>query len=148
MDDAWARIILGTQCIVGYSFASLASTHWMPGATPTAVTTRNMSTPHPVSSGKQSHWDLTVLVLGGRLSCVFNPIPGVVFSHSVESDSLPPHGLQPARLLCPWDSPGKKTGVGCHFLLQGIIPTQGLNPPALAVGFFTTEPPGKPRILF
>ena len=31
---------------------------------------------------------------------------------------LLPHGLQPARLLCPWDSPGKNTGVGCHFLLQ------------------------------
>ena len=29
-----------------------------------------------------------------------------------------PHGLQPTRLLCPWDSPGKNTGVGCHFLLQ------------------------------
>ena len=33
-----------------------------------------------------------------------------------------------ARLLCPWDSPGKNTGVGCHALLQGIFPTQGLNP--------------------
>ena len=32
------------------------------------------------------------------------------------------------RLLCPWDSPGKNTGVGCHFLLQGIFPTQGSNP--------------------
>ena len=31
-------------------------------------------------------------------------------------------------LLCPWDSPGKNTGVGCHFLLQGIFPTQGSNP--------------------
>ena len=29
--------------------------------------------------------------------------------------------------LCPWNSPGKSTGVGCHFLLQGIFPTQGLN---------------------
>ena len=38
---------------------------------------------------------------------------------------------------------GKNTGVGCHFLLQGIVPTQGLNPsPALASGFFITEPPG------
>ena len=37
---------------------------------------------------------------------------------SVVSDSLRPYGLQPARLLCPWDSPGKNTGVGCHFLLQ------------------------------
>ena len=32
------------------------------------------------------------------------------------------------RLLCPWDSPGKITGVGCHFLLQGIFLTQELNP--------------------
>ena len=39
-----------------------------------------------------------------------------------------PHGLQPARLLHPWDSPGKSTGVGCHFLLQGILPTQGWKP--------------------
>ena len=39
-------------------------------------------------------------------------------SHSVVSDSLRPHGLQPARLLCPWDSPGKNTGVGSHSLLQ------------------------------
>ena len=37
------------------------------------------------------------------------------------------HGLQPARLLCPWDSPGKNTGVGCYFLLQGIFQTQGPN---------------------
>ena len=34
------------------------------------------------------------------------------------SDSVRPHQLQPTRLLCPLDSPGKKTGVGCHFLLQ------------------------------
>jgi len=37
---------------------------------------------------------------------------------SVMSDSVPPHKQQPTRLLCPWDSPGKNTGVGCHFLLQ------------------------------
>ena len=43
-------------------------------------------------------------------------------------DSLQPHGLKPARLLCPWDSPGKNTGVVSHFLLQGIFPTQGSNP--------------------
>ena len=49
-------------------------------------------------------------------------------SRSVMSDSLPPHGLQPIRLLCPWDSPGKKIGVVCHALLQGILPVQGSNP--------------------
>ena len=43
------------------------------------------------------------------------------------SDSLQPYGLQPTRVLCPWDFPGKNTGVGCHFLLQGIFPTQVLN---------------------
>ena len=49
-------------------------------------------------------------------------------SCSVMPDSLQPHGLQPTRILCPWDFPGKDSGVGCHFLLQGIFPTQGLNP--------------------
>ena len=50
--------------------------------------------------------------------------------------------LSPARLLCPWDSPGESTGVGCHVLLQGIFPAQRSNPgslvsPALANrGFF------------
>ena len=44
------------------------------------------------------------------------------------SDPLRPSGLQPARLLCPWDSSGKNTGVDCHALLQGIFPTQGSNP--------------------
>ena len=44
-------------------------------------------------------------------------------SHSVESNSLWPY----ARLLCPWNSPGKNTGVGCHALLQEIFPTQILN---------------------
>ena len=34
------------------------------------------------------------------------------------SDSVRPHRRQPTRLPCPWDSPGKNTGVGCHFLLQ------------------------------
>ena len=54
------------------------------------------------------------------------------------------------RLLCLWDFPGKNIGVGCNFLLQGIFPTQGANPPLLPVssalegGFFTLEPPGKP----
>ena len=50
------------------------------------------------------------------------------WSCSVVTDSLWPHGLKPTRLLPPWDSPGKSTGVGCHFLLQGIFQTQGSNP--------------------
>ena len=52
--------------------------------------------------------------------------------------TLATHGLQPSRFLCPWDSPGKNTGVGFHFLLQGIFPTQESNPGLLhCSGFFT-----------
>ena len=45
-------------------------------------------------------------------------LPSVQFSRSVVSDSVRPHRRQPTRLPRPWDSPGKNTGVGCHFLLQ------------------------------
>ena len=51
----------------------------------------------------------------------------LLFSHYVMSNSFVTHGLEPSRLLCQWDSPGKNTGVGCYFLLQGIFPTQGSN---------------------
>ena len=57
---------------------------------------------------------------------------------------LRPHGLQPARLLCPRDFPGTNIGVGCHFPRQGIFPTQRSNRYLLLCRFFTTEPPGKP----
>ena len=46
------------------------------------------------------------------------------WSRSVVSDSQRPHGLQPTRLLHPWDFPGKSTGVGCHRLLQYNSPTK------------------------
>ena len=64
-------------------------------------------------------------------------------SHSVVSDSLRPHGLWPARLLCLWNSPGRNAGVGCHALLQGIFPNQGsipsFLPPVLAGTLFTSS---------
>ena len=44
------------------------------------------------------------------------------------STSVMSESLQPTRLLCLWDFPGKNTGVGCHALLQGIFPTKGSNP--------------------
>ena len=55
-------------------------------------------------------------------------------SRSVVSNSLWPHGLQFTRLLHLWDFPGKSTGVGCHFLLQGIFPTQESNPVSCIIG--------------
>ena len=52
------------------------------------------------------------------------------------------------RLLCPWNSPGKNIGVGCHVLLQGIFLTQGSNTgsPVLQADSLPSEPPAKPSI--
>ena len=70
---------------------------------------------------------------------------------SVASDSSWLCGLQPAGLLCPWDSPGKNMGVGCYALLQGIFQTQGSNPHLLRLnhwqaGSLPPGPAGKPQI--
>ena len=63
-----------------------------------------------------------------------------MFSHSVMPDS----GLQPIRLLCPSNFPGKNTGAGYHSLFQGIFLIQGANSCLpMADRFFTTEPPGE-----
>ena len=69
---------------------------------------------------------------------------------SVVSDSLRPYGLQPSRLLCPWDRPGKNTGVGYHALIQGIFPTWRSNLHLLCllhwqVGSLPLGPHGKPH---
>ena len=55
----------------------------------------------------------------------------LLFSCQVVPNSLQSHGLQPARLLGPWDFSGKSTGVVCRFLLQRIFLTQGSNPSLL-----------------
>ena len=66
-----------------------------------------------------------------------------MLSCSVVSDSATPWTVA-HQALCPWDSPGKNTGVGYHALLQGDLPDPGIEPtslmsPALAGGFFTTN---------
>ena len=53
----------------------------------------------------------------GLCKCVCTAVP----------DSLQPHELQPTRPFCPWHLPGKNTGACCHFFLQGIFLSQGLN---------------------
>ena len=64
------------------------------------------------------------------------------------SDSLLAYGLKPTRFFCPWDSPGKKTGVGNHYLLQGNLPLPGIKPgsPVVEADSLLSEPPGKPPI--
>ena len=61
-------------------------------------------------------WKVKAVALGRDCVCAL--------TGSVVSYSLRPYGLWPARLLCPWDSPGKNAGVGCHALLQRIFLTR------------------------
>ena len=75
-----------------------------------------------------------------------------MLSYSVMFDSFPRYGLQPARLLCPWNFSGKKTGAGCHFFLQGILAAQGLNPHLLHLLHWQADslplaPLGKPVLV-
>jgi len=76
-----------------------------------------------------SCWRLRSPSLKGNVSSAQNSLTKQVqlCSHWVMVDSLWPHGLSPTRLLCPWDTPGKDTGVCRHSLLQGIFLTQGSN---------------------
>ena len=66
-------------------------------------------------------------------------------SPSAVSDSLQPHRLWLARLLCPWDFPDKNTGVGCHFHSPEDLPDPGIEAgsPALQAESFLSEPAGK-----
>ena len=65
---------------------------------------------------------------------------------SLSRVSFQPHGLQPARLLCPWNFPGKNPGVGSQFPFPGHLPDSGIEPrsPALQANSLPSEPPGKP----
>ena len=72
-----------------------------------------------------------------------------VLSCSLVFDSWQPLGLQPGRLLCPWDSPGRNTGVGRHALLKGIFQNQGSNSdlPHCRWILYRLSHQGSPRIL-
>ena len=69
------------------------------------------------------------------------------YPSSFLTDALQTPGLQPARLLCPWDSPGKNTGSGLPLLSSGDLPDPGIEPvsPALG-GFFTPELRGEAQL--
>ena len=88
-----------------------------PGIKPVllALEGRLLTTGQPEKSLKFWHGNYSVSSNGSLWKYV---------SRSVTSDSLPLHGLQPARLLCLWNSSGKNTGMGSHFLLHRIFPTQ------------------------
>ena len=69
-------------------------------------------------------WSRTFHSVTDHLLCIKHCVCVQLFSH-FQLFATP--WTVPARLLCPWNFPGKSTGVGCHFLLQRIIPAQGSN---------------------
>ena len=83
-----------------------------------------------------------------KLIINYKQLLSYVHACSVVSNSLQPHGLcsLPGLVLCPWDFPGMNTGVGCHFLLQGIFPIQKSNLHLLH--WQTDSLPGKSNVLW
>ena len=125
-DSEWKSSCKGNVCGEHRLSSHSEPTHPLPpGHSDSAI---RMFTPpsaqeKPSSTELNCGGELVPITYQGRTFDI-NCVSG---SHSVTSDFLWPHGLQPTSLPCPWDSPGKNTGVGCHFLLQGIFLTQGLN---------------------
>ena len=110
-----------------------------------------MSTSTSVVKGTvNSSADFWSFFLSITLSCVGVCVPPL----SRVQLCVSPQTLVPSGLLCLWGFPGKSTSMDCHFLIQEIFPTQGLNSslhllsPSLAGGFFTAEPPGNPSLLY
>ena len=104
------------------------------GPAPTAPTTHSMSATYIVNRPMGTTQPRNTVRM-----CVSH----VCVHLSVVSNSLRPHGRQPPRILCPWDSPGKNTGVDYQFL-----PYPGIKPrsPALQADSLPSEPPGKPSV--
>ena len=71
----------------------------------------------------------------GRIICIIDSPPHHLCIH-VYMCAQSPHGLQHIRLPCPWDFPDKYIGLGCHFLLQGVLLSQGLNPSLLCLQYW------------
>ena len=126
-------VITGASCVLGPFFyfsvkysAIFLSCLWL-HFLPLTILLHLLSLP-------RLYWDINDLQYYRSLKCtmifginVYTLIVALVQSLSCVQ-LLRPHGQEPARLFYPWDFPGKNTGVGCHFLLQGIFPTQELNP--------------------
>ena len=98
---------------------------------------------HRNVESRRELWGLFIQPLFNEILCVFV----CAYACSVMFNSLRPHGLQPTRLLCPWDFLMQEYWSGLPFPSPGDLPDPGIEPmsPALAGRFFTTEPPGKPQ---
>ena len=106
-------------CTPVFSFSSYKETRPFGLGTPTIglsfylITYLRTLSPNMVKFCYTRGWDLNVWIFVVVQLCL---------------TLLQPHVLWSTRLLCPWNFPGKNTGVVCHFIFQGIFPTQGSNP--------------------
>ena len=125
--DPLLRYLKKQQVISGNTDAS---PWYLPGSEAvigiTVLFSFSLSLPHPSYKAKLIVQKASLFNHSSTFQII---IPwSAVLNHSVVANSLPPHGLQPTRFLCPWNSPVKNTGLGCHFLLQRIFPTQESSP--------------------
>ena len=92
----------------------------------------------------------TTEVMSAYTACLLrNVLPCICAQLLGHTDSLETAWTMACQASLSMGFSRPNTGVGCHFLLQGIFPTQGWNPGLLPWqrGFFTTEPPGKPALI-
>ena len=125
--DPLLRYLKKQQVIPGNTDAS---PWYLPGSEAvigiTVLFSFSLSLPHPSYKAKLTVQKASLLNHSSTFQII---IPwSAMLSHLVVANSLPPHGLQPTRFLCPCNSPGKNTGGCYHALLQGIFPTPGSDP--------------------
>ena len=116
MNHWWKSLRLYEHSVNIIHFFSFMSHEYLPNKNTDFITGRNLQ----VQLIYLLSLKVKKLMAAGLVMCPSH------FLSDVSSSSWS-HGLQPARLLCPCNSSGENTGVGCHDLLQGIFPTQGSN---------------------
>ena len=134
-------------CIPGHGWSHSTRCRFAPG-----LPSQPQKGDNPAARGGPLPLDMCSLLLVAGLGlfyiCRYKPMSRLCACMcSVVCDSLRPHGLQPARILCLGDAPGKNTGVGCHFLLPGNLPVPGIEhrSPTLQADSLPSEPLGKPN---
>ena len=105
------RLLLGRKVMTNLLLLLLLLSRFSPVWLCVTPKTAAHQAPPSLGFSRQEHWSGLPFPSPMRESEKWK------WSHSVESDPQQPHGLQPSRLLCPWDFPGRSTGVGCHCLL-------------------------------
>ena len=129
-----SNCIVSRQVSHWFKIWGLLSLHFLEGKRLSSVTSRGSSDHLVKQLVKEEHGKMLKHALHTSYYYSFcqeragtgtTAIASLLFSQSVISSSLCPHGLKPTRLLCALDSPSKNTGVGCRFSFQGFFLTQG-----------------------